>query len=61
MSATDQELRCAIADLNDESKVLRAQRDRVIAYLRAASNYVDALGGISKTYRQIIVEIEDSK
>jgi hypothetical protein len=53
------ELRCVISDLCDQSKNLQHQRDRLIASLRAASNYVDVLGGVSKTYRQLIAEIED--
>ena len=57
----DAELRCVVADLKSEAKEIRHQRERLIASLRAAANYVDVLGGVSKTYRQLIAEIEDSE
>lgn len=61
MTITEQELRCVIDDLIDQAKEIRHQRERLIASLRAASNYVDVLGGVSKTYRQLIAEIEESE
>ena len=54
-------LRCVITDLTNEAKESRHQRERLVASLRAASNYIDALGGISKTYRQLIQEVKVSE
>lgn len=51
----------AVIALCDEIERLRKDAGRLSASLQAASNYVDALGGTSKTYRQLIAAMEASK